>query len=208
MKMHDEYCHSAGLRIYIKASLHTDTYISSQLSDRYLAIKCLQVIAPHEQHTQTTDGSTMEPEQKAILSLNTGGYVANKRAMDDSSDASKIISTTPCSYSKKRYKPVGICGGNTVGNTIPTSDFLDTVKAAFVNRPDLYPPAIKNQISSLAKSTKEQCEAAILTGSCIICHEQRRYRQSPVLKGTLPTAVLAKQLLNEYHNIKKTENPQ
>ena len=57
--------------------MHTDTYISSQPSDRYLAIKCLQVIAPHEQHTQTTGGSTVEPEQKAILSLNTGGYVAN-----------------------------------------------------------------------------------------------------------------------------------
>ena len=54
---------------------------------------------------------------------------------------------------------------------------------------------------------KEQCEAAILAGNCIICQEKHRYRQCPVLKGDGPTATLAKQLLKEYHLVRKVENP-
>ena len=94
----------------------------------------------------------MSVQSCCLRCFDTLRYVTNKRARDDSLDASNVISTMPGSNSKKRYKPVGICGGGTVGNTIPTSAFLDTVKAAFVNRLDLYPPAIQNQISSLPKS--------------------------------------------------------
>ena len=59
----------------------------------------------------------------------------------------------------------------------------------------------------LSKLDKAGCEAAILEGHCILCQEKHRYELCPLLKSTGPSAVLAKQLLKEYHSIRKIENP-
>lgn len=200
-KMHDEYSHSADFREFIKASLHTDNSISSQISHVYLERKCLQLIEAHEQYTQTTEVHAMEPSRASVLALNTGGYAGNKRYRDKSSEGGRK-SLKAGHGSDKKVKLVSHAKPST-----PSSAFLDTVKKACVNRPDLYPPAIRNLVSSLPKLDKAQCEAAILAGKCLVCQESHSYRNCPVLRGTGPATVLAKQFLKEYHNIRKIENP-
>ena len=56
--MLDKYRHSGDFRKYIKASLHQDNIISSQISNTYLDEKCIQLIEAHEQYKQTTDVHT------------------------------------------------------------------------------------------------------------------------------------------------------
>ena len=203
-KLYDEYSHSADFRLFIKSSLHFNTHVSSEISHRYLSEKCSQLIDAHDQYTQTMDLSV--EHKKSILAINTGGYAGIKRFRDSSSDGSKTTSRKPGGEIKKS-KPISQGGGTKEGPSVPTSAFLVTLKkACATTRPELYPPAIRNKITSLPKMDKEQCEAAILAGNCIICHEKHRYRQCPVLKGNGPTAVLAKQLLKEYHLIRKVEN--
>lgn len=198
-KMHDEYSHSADFRQYIKAELHSDNIISAQLGNKYLVDKCTQLIEAHEQYTQTTEVTAVEPKSAHILALNTGGY-AGKRNRDKSQDSSKRISTQVGGDKKKR--PTLAHSGSVNGQA-----FLDTLRKACANRPELYPPAIRNKCTSLSKLDKAACEAAILEGHCILCQEKHRYKLCPLLKSTGPAAVLAKQLLKEYHAIRKIENP-
>jgi hypothetical protein len=204
-KLYDEYSSTADFKAYIRSALHYNTQISSELSHQYLSEKCNQLIDAHDQYTQTRD-LTLPAPRKSIMAINTGGYAGIKRIRDTSSDGSKKSIRKPGGEGKKS-KPVAKQGGARDMHSIPTSAFLVTLKKACANKPELYPPAIRNRISSLPKMDKAQCEAAILAGNCIICQEKHRYRQCPVLKGDGPTATLAKQLLKEYHLVRKVENP-
>ena len=200
-KMHDECSHSADFRNYIKSDLHHDNIISSQISHTYLNEKCIQLIEAHEQYTQTTDVHANEPKSGAhIMALNTGGY-AGKRIRDKSQDSSKKASTHT-GGDKKKIRPALEFSG-----TVPGRAFLETLKKACISKPELYPPAIRDKCTSLPKLDRAACEAAIIAGNCILCQEKHRYRQCPLLKGAGPATVLAKQLLKEYHEIRKIENP-